>query len=505
MISMHIQTSGLYLTLSKRGVKAAGLAVVLLVCMAFSTLGWGQDESRAAAPSAPDPAQAQPDTKPQTCRACMRANLEFLASDALRGRGSGTSDELLAAIYIASELERIGVEPAGGGGDAGLNRFLQPITIRRRKVTGTPRLSFGRGKTLRTLTYGKDFHLFRLAQTSYAGTLHKEDISPEASGAFVFLPLGGEMTPQEIQKQRVKHRNASLLLAPMTAEVRRQAQLQKEMPSLPVEIEGVASVRSTIPAVIYLAPEAMAKIGKLPEGTAMRLEADITTTIEHSRNVIGKISGSDPRLAEEVILLSAHLDHLGIGPEINGDGIYNGADDDASGVTAVLEMARALARYPKPRRTVQFALFGSEEEGLLGASYYREHSTVPLEKVVANLEFEMLSRADAAVAEDEVWLTGWERSDLGPELARHGAHLVGDPHLREGFFQRSDNYALALRGVVAHTVSSFGVHSDYHQPSDDLSKVDWNHMFQAIESLVEPVRWLVNSEFRPQWLPGKRP
>jgi Zn-dependent M28 family amino/carboxypeptidase len=249
----------------------------------------------------------------------------------------------------------------------------------------------------------------------------------------------------------------------------------------------------------------MAKIGKLPEGTAMRLEADITTTIEHSRNVIGKISGSDPRLAEEVILLSAHLDHLGIGPEINGDGIYNGADDDASGVTAVLEMARALARYPKPRRTVQFALFGSEEEGLLGASYYREHPTVPLEKVVANLEFEMLSRADAAVAEDEVWLTGWERSDLGPELARHGAHLVGDPHLREGFFQRSDNYALALRGVVAHTVSSFGVHSDYHQPSDDLSKVDWNHMFQAIESLVEPVRWLVNSEFRPQWLPGKRP
>src|SRR6185437_4037988 len=131
---------------------------------------------------------------------------------------------------------------------------------------------------------------------------------------------------------------------------------------------------------------------------------------------------------------------------VNGDAIYNGADDDASGVSAVLELARALARGPRPRRTVIFALFGSEEKGLWGSTYYREHPTVPLANIVANLAFEMIARPDATVAAGALWLTGWDRSNLGPELAQHGARLVADPHPEHHFFQRSDNYALAQRG-----------------------------------------------------------
>ena len=117
----------------------------------------------------------------------------------------------------------------------------------------------------------------------------------------------------------------------------------------------------------------------------------------------------------------------------------------------------------------------------------------------------MIGRADPAVKRDELWLTGFDRSDLGPELARHGARLVADPHPEQKFFQRSDNYALAKRGIVAHTVSSFGLHQDYHQPSDDVAHIDLKHMEQAIQSMVEPVQWLANSNFRPKWVEGKKP
>jgi hypothetical protein len=222
-------------------------------------------------------------------------------------------------------------------------------------------------------------------------------------------------------------------------------------------------------------------------------------------NVIGIIRGSDSKLSKETILLSAHLDHLGVRDGMPGDNIFNGADDDASGVTAVLELAEALATGAKPKRTVVFALFGSEEIGGWGARYFQEHPPVPVESFVANLEFEMIGRPDAAVAPHTLWLTGYERSDLGAQLAAHGARLVADPHPEQNFFRRSDNYVLARKGIIAHTVSSFGLHTDYHRPSDDLSKVDFAHMTEAIASMVGPVKWLVNSDFKPQWAKDGRP
>ena len=238
--------------------------------------------------------------------------------------------------------------------------------------------------------------------------------------------------------------------------------------------------------------------GQLPPGSGPN---GATTTV----NVVGMIKGSDPARASEVILLTAHLDHLGIGPKVNGDAIYNGADDDASGVCAVLELARILGSGPKPKRTVLFVLFGSEELGSLGALWFREHPPLPIKNVVANLEFEMIGRDDPAVPAHTLWLTGFERSNLGPTLAQHGARLVADPHPAEHFFARSDNYGLAKQGIIAHTVSSFGLHTDYHQPSDSISRIDFAHMDEAIGSLVKPVEWLVDSDFKPTWNAGGRP
>jgi Peptidase family M28 len=208
----------------------------------------------------------------------------------------------------------------------------------------------------------------------------------------------------------------------------------------------------------------------------------------------------------EVILLTAHLDHLGIGPaNASGDTNYNGADDDASGTTAVLTLAHILANGPRPKRTIVFALFGSEELGGFGNHAFLAHPPVPLTSIVANLEFEMIGRPDPAVPAGTLWLTGFDRSNLGPELAKHGAHLVNDPHPKENFFRRSDNYALAQQGIIAQTVSSYGLHKDYHQPSDEIRTIDFTHMTNAIASMVNPIRWLVDSTWRPEWIPGRRP
>jgi Zn-dependent M28 family amino/carboxypeptidase len=220
---------------------------------------------------------------------------------------------------------------------------------------------------------------------------------------------------------------------------------------------------------------------------------------------MGILRGSDPKLKDGAILFTAHMDHLGMREGATGDNIYNGADDDASGCVAVLQLARALTRKDRPKRTVIFVFFGSEELGGQGAQYFLLHPPVPLQSIVANLEFEMIGRADAATKPDELWMTGFERSSLGPELAKHGAKLVADPHPRQHFFERSDNYTLARKGVIAHTVSSFGLHKDYHKPSDDVEHIDFVHMEQAIQSMIAPVEWLANSDFKPEWLEGKKP
>ena len=223
-------------------------------------------------------------------------------------------------------------------------------------------------------------------------------------------------------------------------------------------------------------------------------------------NAIGLLRGADPALASQTLLLSSHLDHLGAVQTAAGEVIYHGADDDASGTTAVLELARALgAMSPRPRRTILFVCFGSEETGGQGDQYFLSHPPLPLASIVANLEFEMIGQPDRAIAPDQLWLSGWERTDLGPALAGHGAPLVADPHPAQHFFQRSDNFNLARRGIIAQTVSSYGLGAHYHQPTDDLAHIDFEHLSHAINALIPPIQWLANTGWKPSWNSGGRP
>ena len=222
-------------------------------------------------------------------------------------------------------------------------------------------------------------------------------------------------------------------------------------------------------------------------------------------NLIGVIRGSDPVMKDQIVVIAAHYDHLGIGKPVNGDSIYNGADDDASGVTAVLEIARSMLGGPHPKRTVVFITTTGEEEGILGTQWYVEHPEFPLSKMVAEMEVEMIGRPDSlAGGPGKGWLTGYERSTMGDMLKAAGVPIVPDPYPQMHFFERSDNIVFAQMGIPAHTLSSYNLHSDYHQPSDEVSRIDFTHVTGVIRAGVMAARILADGP-APTWKPGGQP
>jgi Zn-dependent M28 family amino/carboxypeptidase len=224
-------------------------------------------------------------------------------------------------------------------------------------------------------------------------------------------------------------------------------------------------------------------------------------------NVVGIIPGADAVLGNDVVLVDAHYDHLGIALPAPGstDSVYNGADDDASGTTSVIEIARAIKSGPAPKRTLVFIATTGEEVGLLGTNWYIAHPVRPLARMVANLEIEMMDRPDSlAGGPGKAWLTGFERSTMGDTLAAHGLPIVKDPRPDQNFFGRSDNIAFARMGIPAHTLSSFDLHPDYHHANDEVGLANFDHMTGVINAAVTAVRLLANG-FTPQWYPGCKP
>lgn len=445
-------------------------------------------------------------SSPALCASCIKDNLTYLAGPALNGRGSTTEDEHKAAEYIAAKLKSYGLSPA-----AEHDEYIQMGSLRSRKAIGNPTLTIeprpGSDAKPIVFTHGQQIVVAELSHASIAANLQRIDFSdgktpPEvARGAVLLIKLKPGTTMDEARKLLAPYRSgkaAVVIVASSQYASRMYDALAKE-PPYTQQLVGNEEPGSR--AVFILAKEEVFnQLWSQPDGASVDFEAEISPwKTTNTWNVLAKLEGASEK--EQVILLSAHLDHLGVE---NGK-TYYGADDDASGTVAVMELARVLAKEPKPKRTVIVALWGSEEQGLIGARYFLQNPTFPLKDVVANLEFEMIGRPDAKIKADELWLTGWDRTNLGPELAKQGAKLVGDPHPGEQFFMRSDNYALAQRGVIAQTVSSFGLHPDYHKTTDTIDKIDFTHMDQAIASMIGPVTWLANTDFKPAWIEGMQP
>jgi hypothetical protein len=440
--------------------------------------------------------------------------MEYLASDELRGRGSGTPDELKAATYVGEQLKKYGVEPAGDDGT-----YIQKATIVQDRLKTPPVLHYmtpGDGIPAQTInwTHGEEMLALRLGAPEFRGPLRRLDsehldaaAGKPLAGAVVLLLGSDNRKIQAASFKAIKEGAIALLVTAGPDLQRHWEQRGKQLPALPASIAGrPAGLTAGKLSAFAVKPEALAALAGMPDGIMFYFEAALGEPVtSYTWNTVGKLPGSDAALSKQAIVLGAHLDHLGVGKPVNGDSIYNGADDDASGTVCVLELARALASGPRPRRTVIFALFGSEEVGGYGSTWFEQHPPVPFPDLVAELEFEMIGRPDPLYPSDFLWLSGWERSNLGPTLAEHGAKLMPDKRPDQHFFERSDNYVLAKEGIVAQTASSFGLHADYHQPSDDLAHIDFKHMTEAIGSLLAPIEWLANSDFKPEWKAGERP
>lgn len=224
-------------------------------------------------------------------------------------------------------------------------------------------------------------------------------------------------------------------------------------------------------------------------------------------NVVGILPGE---LADSAIVVDAHYDHNGVTGRgmcraVGADSVCNGADDDASGTVAVIEIAKALAAGPKPHRTIIFAATTGEEVGLIGTRWYIAHPVVPLANMTANLEIEMIDRPDSlAGGPGHAWLTGFDRSTMGDMFKKAGLPVEPDKRVCEGFFERSDNIAFARAGIPAHTLSTFDLHADYHTAKDESSLANIPHMTTVIRAAVRAVDMLANGT-SPQWHDGMKP
>lgn len=253
---------------------------------------------------------------------------------------------------------------------------------------------------------------------------------------------------------------------------------------------------------IKVDPSSIGEFRPVPLGDAtFAADFAVRRATIRSRNVVGRLPGSAQ--PDETILYGAHWDHLGVGvKDARGDSIYNGAVDNATGVAAVIELGRAFARGPRPQRTVVFAAWTAEEKGLLGSEYFSDHPTVPLGSIVANVNMDMIGRN----TRDTVVVIGKNYSSLGDVVTRAAAdnrQLVGltpadDRWPEERFFFRSDHFNFARKEIPAIFFFA-GVHEDYHEPSDEVERLDVDKAARVARMIFLTTHAIATTPQRPTW------
>jgi aminopeptidase YwaD len=429
------------------------------------------------------------------CAACVRATMEKLAGDELRGRKCGSADENAAAHYLADSLGRLGIQGGVAGGG-----YLQQVQLIDETYAAAPTLDLTAGGATVHLTQGREMIANGAPASLEAPFVRIADPLAPLDGVkgkiVIYDPAIGAAGASTVLKAGA----AAVILRAGDMTLQHWSELATRPPSRAQVVGGVQRQAPAPAVMIFVKPETLAALERFEAGEARLSAPRGPPATRTTYNVIGVRHGRAKDADQHAVLLSAHYDHLGV----HNSAIFHGANDDASGTAAVMEFARILGQGRAPRRTVYFAMFGCEEEGGLGAQYFLTHTPTAVTDIAANLEFEMIG-VDDPKQPGFLMLTGWERSNLGPTLKAHGARIGPDLYPEQNFFQRSDNYQLALQGVVAQTVSAWPIPPTYHNATDDLAHVDLDFMNQVIGSLVGPIRWLLNSDFQPAWNPGMKP
>ena len=457
----------------------------------------------------------------------IKRRIGIIADDSMRGRDTPSPELEKVATYIAGEFRRFGLKPGGDNGS-----FLQRYSLDRVQFVAESSAAFVHGGGDASLVYGRDFaftdNMFESGD--YAGDLVLLTGTMAAPTQMDTAALAGKMVVvtarvrNRADRQRLfSWRPAGLIIMSSmsdslwTVSVERTNRAQLRDPSRKTGTLVVLTVRSAALAPVLTslgvdstavqqaaqagAPLAVRALG----GAQFHVHARIRI-VDHSSapNVVGILEGSDPRLKGEYVVLSAHMDHVGVGRPVNGDSIYNGADDDASGTISVVEAAQAFSQLqPRPKRSMIFLTVSGEEKGLWGSAYFADHPPVPIADIVADLNTDMVGRN----WKDTIVVIGKEHSDLGATLNRVGAahpelgmQPIDDIWPQESFYTRSDHYNFARKGVPILFFFN-GTHADYHRPSDSVDKIDAEKESRIVKLVFYLGLDVANGAERPKWNP----
>jgi len=450
----------------------------------------------------------------------MYDRIAYLASDELGGRDTPSPGLEKAAAYIAQQFGAFGLEPAGDSGT-----FIQRWPYHQTRLDpDRTSLIVKTPDAVDTYRLGTDFFVLpgqrdvAAGELLYAGTaVNGLRLGENARGKVVALYMPGS-TPDASWGNAIGAAVGAALPAGASAVVLildpalddaiiGQIALQVAAQQVPISIVGLRyaaaraqfarsgldldQLRSDDAATTPL-PDAIATIN------AAKSSAD-----SRPPNVIGMIRGSDPVLRDEVIVFSAHMDHVGTGrPDAAGDSIFNGADDDASGTSTMIEVAQAFASLPEPpRRSILFLAVSGEEKGLLGSAYFSEYPTVQRERIVANINLDMVGRN----APDTVVAIGQDYSSLGETVQQVAkAHpelgLVVAPDLwpQEQLFFRSDHFSFAKNGIPAIFFTT-GLHDQYHKQSDEVALIDTDKIARIGRLAFFLAHEIAMAAAKPEW------
>jgi hypothetical protein len=238
-------------------------------------------------------------------------------------------------------------------------------------------------------------------------------------------------------------------------------------------------------------------------GLKFSLTLDAEPQQAQTFNVVGLLKGSDPLLANEYIAITAHYDHIGVGTAVNGDSIYNGADDNASGTAGVLELAEAFSSLPKtlrPRRSILFILLSGEERGLFGSSHFAENPTVPINRIKADINLDMIGRYTGKGLEVIAPGSDWLGSAMILNARNYGLKALPDQHPESRLLYRSDCFPFTYCNIPA-ALCFTGIHDDYHQPSDEIDKINFIDMEKIVRAVFLTAIEVANREKIPTFKP----
>lgn len=476
---------------------------------------------------APGPAAAQTATIPAEVHQALdrisaqslRGHLSFIASDLLGGRDTPSPGLEIAAEYIAAQFRRAGLEPAGDEGYFQIAPF-QTVGPEPRRCDATWKVS-GEEISLPAESFSElplvpvdwqNAKLIRLAVSDF-DDLSEEHAALLRDGVVV---LDGPAADRGSQFRFRRFRRGLLgrlaeldargviFASPGEAQTGRGRGRGGSSRRLVDASDESGPIVMTVHDAKLLAWHGSTPSGETDARLSMNFEPDATPA--PLKNVVGLLPGSDPELSQTYVLVTAHYDHIGTREEMEGDNIFNGANDDGSGTVSVIELASALATMqPRPKRSIVFMTLFGEEKGLLGSRYYGRHPLFPLEKTVANINLEHLGRTDDNEGPqiERATMTGFDYSEVGSIFQQAGEDTGIEVYKHEAnsdsFFSRSDNQALADLGIPSHTVCVAFIFPDYHAPGDHWPEVDYHNLAKVLRAVGLTLVRIAEDPKPPEW------